>query len=283
MRAPTYRVEHLRYSALIRTFNSAKTIEDTIRFLKSQSIVPQHYIIVDSGSTDDTLVKVPQNSKVIRFEGAKFNYSSAINQGLAHVGTDYVLVISSHTELLHRAALEYALEQLCSNARLGAAYFCNEVASQLRGVEIDRTKFTGFNGVWNTCALFRTELLRQRPFRPEVFAAEDQEWSRWLVENTAFTILRVSGCGFKTSNPVGYPHKKRLDEHEAIAVYSVPSMLLPAYLLRVCYRVVRPISSFQERWYNLQLLPRLIRRALGVPQICQRANIDEITTWSRLP
>jgi glycosyltransferase involved in cell wall biosynthesis len=278
MREPTYRVKHLRYSALIRTFNSAKTIEDTIRFLESQSIAPQQYIIVDSGSTDDTLAKVPPNSKVIRFEGAKFNYSSAINQGLAHVGTDYVLIISSHTELLHRGALEYALEQLRSNARLGAAYFCNEVASQLGGVEIDRTKFTGFNGVWNTCALFRTELLRRRAFRPEVFAAEDQEWSRWLLENTAFTILRVSGCGFKTRNPVGYPHKKRLDEHEAIALYSVPSMLLPVYLLRVCYRVVRPISSLQERWYNLQLLSRLVRRALESRRSVSARTIDEITT-----
>ncbi len=202
MKVPTYRADRLRYSALIRTFNSSKTIEGTIRSLESQSIPPQHYVIVDSGSTDGTLAKVPRNSNVIKFEGPKFNYSSAINQGLAHVGTDYVLIVSSHTALSHLAALEYALEQLRSNARLGAAYFCNEVGSQLSGVEIDRTKFTGFNGVWNTCALFRTELLRQRAFRPEVFSAEDQEWSRWLLENTAFTILRISGCGFKIRNPV---------------------------------------------------------------------------------
>jgi glycosyltransferase involved in cell wall biosynthesis len=255
----------MRYSALIRTFNSEQTVGDTIRSLERQSIPPQYYVIVDSGSTDATLAQLPQNSTVIKFDGPKFNYSSAINQGVAHVRTDHVLVISSHTMLLHASALQYALEQLRGNARLGAAYFCTEDGIRPQGSEIDRRNFTGFNGVWNTSALFRTELLRRRAFRPEVFSAEDQEWSRWLLESTEFTILRISGSGFKYSNPLGYPLRKRLDEHEAIAVFTVPSMLSPAYLLRVGYRVVRPVSPLRERWFNLQLLARLARRAWSLP------------------
>ncbi|MDB5610856.1 MAG: hypothetical protein JWP25_7756 [Bradyrhizobium sp.] len=248
------------YSALIRTFNSGKTISDTIRSLEAQSCPPDHYIIVDSGSTDSTLKLIPPNSTVINYVGSKFNYSSAINQGLELVGTDYVLIISSHTQLWHISALHYALDWLRLNSSYGAAYFCNEEGPNPTGIEVDVETFDGHNGIWNTSALLRTDLVRHRPFRPEVFSAEDQEWSRWLLENTPFTILRISGAGLKYGGPNGYSIKKRLDEHEAIAVFTKPGKLTPAYLLRVGYRVVRPISSFDARQFNFLLLMRLVGR-----------------------
>jgi glycosyltransferase involved in cell wall biosynthesis len=250
----------LRYSALIRTFNSERTIEDTIRSLEAQTVPPQRYIVVDSGSTDSTLAKIPSNSTVIKFAGPKFNYSSAINQGIDSIPTKYVLIISSHTTLQRNSALQFALEQLESEPKIGAAYFCAEDSPALVGSEVSRETFTGFNGIWNTCGFFRTDLLRRRSFRPEVFSAEDQEWSRWLLENTDLTILRIAGAGFSYNNPSGHNLRKRLDEHEAIAMFTVPKMMTLAYIAKVGYRAVRPISSLQERQFNLNLFTRLLRR-----------------------
>jgi glycosyltransferase involved in cell wall biosynthesis len=249
----------MQYTALIRTFNSEKTLGGTLRSLESQSCPPAHYVIVDSGSSDATLTLAPPNSTVIKFAGPKFNYSSAINQGVKLVRTGYVMVISSHTALMNTSAVQYALSQLETNPRLGAAYFCHDEGPEPAGTEVDIKTFNGVNGVWNTSSLLRTDLVRRRSFRPEVFSAEDQEWSMWLLENTPFTILRISGAGLKNNNPLGYPLKKRLDEHESIALFTKPGKLTPAYLLRVAYRVVQPISSVHERWFNLLLLGRLLR------------------------
>lgn len=250
----------LNYTALIRTFNSEKTIGDTIRSLEAQSFPPTEYVIVDSGSTDSTLSLIPPNSTVINYVGSKFNYSSAINQGIELVTTDQVLIISSHTQIQHPSALQYALKRMEANLGIGAAYFCNEQSAQPAGTEVNAATFDGHNGIWNTSSLIRTDLVRLRPFRPEVFSAEDQEWSRWLLEKTPFTILRISGAGFKYERPDGYPTTKRLDEHEAIAMFVNPGRITPAFLLRVGCRVVRPISSFEARWFNFLLFMRLVRR-----------------------
>ncbi len=78
---------------------------------------------MDSGSTDDTLKILPAGSVVHKFVGREINYSEAINQGLEHITTDYVFVLSSHMLLIKRAAVEYALNLLELGEMHGAAYF----------------------------------------------------------------------------------------------------------------------------------------------------------------
>ena len=107
----------VKYSALIRTFNSERTIPETLSSLRRQTIQPVQYIFVDSGSNDKTLLLIPENSVVHHFVGNEFNYSEALNQGLEYVSVDFVLIISSHTSLLNPKAVEYALEVLRSNEK----------------------------------------------------------------------------------------------------------------------------------------------------------------------
>jgi glycosyltransferase involved in cell wall biosynthesis len=188
------------YSSLIRTFNSASTLPDTLCSLARQTISPQEYIFVDSGSTDGTLTMLPHTSTLHRYVGNGFNFAEAINQGLRYVSTDYVLIISSHTKLTNTNAMEYALTLLSSTDSIGAVYFCDENAGGLRHTIIDKHIFDGFNGLWNTCSLIKVDLLRKRGFLPDVFSAEDQEWTRWLLNNTEKSIARIAGAGFKYYN-----------------------------------------------------------------------------------
>src|SRR5258705_5085392 len=111
------------YSCLIRTFNSATTLPDTLLYLSMQTLPPSEYIFVDSGSTDRTLDLLPQGAILHRYVGEHFNYSVALNQGLQHVSKDFVLIISCHTLLSNPFAMEYALSVIQSNTAIGAAYF----------------------------------------------------------------------------------------------------------------------------------------------------------------
>lgn len=251
------------YSTLIRTFNSASTLPDTLCSLSRQTIPPQEYIFVDSGSADGTLTMLPP-STVHRYVGKDFNFSEAINQGLKYVSTDYVLIISSHTKLTNRNGIEYALTLLSSTDAVGAAYFCTENTGNLRHSMIDKHIFDGFNGLWNTCSLIKVNLLRKRGFLPEVFSAEDQEWARWLLHNTDKKIARIAGAGIEIDHKykykVGkYGRRKAINEYVAIAYFVNRTLLSPSNIYRIfCKTVERTNTSVDERLFNLNLTWRLL-------------------------
>ncbi len=246
------------YSTLIRTCNSERTLSATLASLAAQTCPPTRHVFVDSGSTDGTLCLLPHGSTLHRYEGQIFNYSEAINQGLQYVDTEYVLIISSHTMLTDRLAVAFAMNLLASNQAIGAAYFSNEPSQTTQYTLIDNRNFNGFNGLWNTCALIRTSLLRKRSFRPEVFSAEDQEWANWLFENERKCVACISGAGMEYNNPVPYNLRKRLNEHVAVALFVRPEMLRWRYIARVAYRAIRPVSTFRERRFNAHLAAALI-------------------------
>jgi glycosyltransferase involved in cell wall biosynthesis len=249
-----------RYTALIRTLNSESTIASTIYSLESQTEPPNFFIIVDSGSTDGTLSLLPENSKVHHYSSKEFNFSEAINQGIPYACDPYILIISSHTAIIRKEAMAYAIRLLQSHEEIGAAYFCAEENQELTHKLIGLENFDGFNGVWNTCALFRSSLLRKRPFRPEVFSAEDQEWSKWLFESEGKFVARLSGGRVSFNNPRKNLPRKRLNEYVAVASFVRPQMLKFPYLARVIYRIIRPVSKFSERKFNIYLLINLLLR-----------------------
>ena len=218
-------VNQSEYSVLIRTFNSAPTLPQTLVSLNRQSKPPRQYIFVDSGSTDQTLACIPPQSLVHRYVGKEFNYSEALNQGLRLVSTDYVMIISSHTELANREAVKYVLNFLKTNPGIGAAYFDTYNTGLLRHELINRHNFTGFNGLFNTCAVIKVSLLRKRMFRPEVFSAEDQEWAGWLFTAEDQAIARVSGAGMAVNNPRKDSLKKLLNEYVSVAYFTNRKLL----------------------------------------------------------
>lgn len=245
------------YTALIRTFNSEATLPATLTSLVRQTHPPSEYVFVDSGSTDRTLSLLPPRSTVHPYGNRKFNYSTALNEGVELVDTEYVLVISSHTAVENTESMGFAIDLMQIETEIVGSYFLPNLSNELCFFPIDKTNFTGFNGMWNTCAMYRTSFLKQRPFRPEVFSAEDQEWSKWLLFEQGKSIARISGGGMAYNNPLKNPVRKRLNEELAVAMYVNKEMLDTKYLARVLYRIIRPISNFRERYFNSVLLVNL--------------------------
>ena len=252
----------LSYSALIRTYNCESTLPHTLECLQRQTQPPAQYIFVDSGSTDRTLSLVPPGSIIHTFQGREFNYAEALNQGLAYVSTEYVLIISSHTTLSEPSAVEYALRLLSGTDEIAAAYFTGEGTGDPPDHRIiSKDSFTGFNGMWNTCALIKVAMLRKRGFRPEVFSAEDQEWASWLFASEGKVTARITGCGMQVHNPRKHSRKKRLNEYISIAYFSNRSLLRPGNVLRIGLRALslrEPQMSLQERLFHAELMLRLV-------------------------
>jgi glycosyltransferase involved in cell wall biosynthesis len=253
-------VNEFCYDVLIRTFNSVKTLGVTLASLEGQTRLASKYIFVDSGSTDGTLVSLPANSTVHNYTGTVFNYSASLNQGLDYLEAEYALIISSHTALLNPGAMQFAINLLASDDSIGAAYFFGD--ADVPTIElITNREFTGFNGVFNTCGVYRTSLLRKRKFREDVPSAEDQEWSRWLLDNEGLSIARISGGKLQINNPKGYSRSRRFSDHCSVALYAKPELRRLRYIARVCGKVIQlyPRQPPSERIFNLKFLVFLLR------------------------
>jgi glycosyltransferase involved in cell wall biosynthesis len=252
-----------QYTALVRTFNSDKTLPHTLHSLACQTQRPTKYVFVDSGSRDRTTELAPENSVIHHYVTRQFNYSESLNAGVVYVDTAYTLVMSSHTCLENEKALEFAMEILAENEDIAAAYFVQTFSENMTFERIGPNNFSGFNGVWNTCAIYKTNFLKERQFRPEVFSAEDQEWSSWLVSTRGKFIARVSGAGMYNNNPLADTIKKSVNEKFAVAIYVIKDMQRFPFLLRVSYRVVRPVSKLKDRLVNFRLLLLLMKNRLS--------------------
>jgi glycosyltransferase involved in cell wall biosynthesis len=260
------------YSALIRTFNSERTLGATLCSLNRQTIRPEELVFVDSGSTDGTLACIPPGARVHKYVGAEFNYSEALNQGVKLVSKEYVLIISSHTALENALAVQYAIDVLGSSDEIGAAYFCHEKDGPLRHDRINKRNFDGFNGLWNTCSLIKVPLLKERGFRTEVFSAEDQEWARWLFCCKNGAVGRISGAGMTTQDPRHGWMEKKLNEYVAIAYFARRELLGPKNMTRIVWTVLKPVRTvgLKRRVFYVRLFGRLLACHLSKPKYASR-------------
>ena len=255
------------YGTLIRTFNSAQTLPGTLASLRAQSLPPDAWVFVDSGSTDSTATLVPAGATWHRYTAKQFNYSAALNEGLSLIHEPFVLIISSHTRLANPAAVAYGLALLEADSLLGGVYFSDDAPGALRHEYIDKSSFNGFNGLWNTCALIRVSLVRERSFREEVFAAEDQEWTAWLVNKRGGKVARILGGQRLCDNPYISRPQKRLNDYVSIAFYANRRLLDWSNIGRQFWLALGPGGKRQAgRRFYLNLAWRLALCHLRTPR-----------------
>lgn len=113
---------------LIPVYNSKKYIKETIKSIKNQKYNGNIYInIIDDGSTDGSveLLKKIESEEDIKFiELSHIGKASALNKGLQHVCTDYVITVDSDT-VLHPFAVKNIMNKLVnSNEKTVATAGC---------------------------------------------------------------------------------------------------------------------------------------------------------------
>lgn len=103
----------MKISIITITYNSEKTLEETIKSVMAQNYPDLEYIIVDGGSTDKTLEIAEKYKKYIsKMISEKDNgISDAFNKGIAMATGDVVGIINSD-DLLAEGALKAIAEEM---------------------------------------------------------------------------------------------------------------------------------------------------------------------------
>lgn len=237
--------DDLAYTAVIRTHHCDELLRSTVQSLREQTTPPREILFVDSSrdpgctaalqALGDTVVVYPPDTP--------FNFSKALNLGVAAASQPQVLLISSHVVLRHPTLLQNGWTS-ARQLRAEAVYWIPSLDGRLACRCINADTFDGYNGLSNACAMLPAARVRQRPFREEVFAAEDQEWAAWFFRAEHGTILQIAHPDFDYLNPNANA-LKTINEEIAIAYYAYPrNRRLDRILLR-CARGA--VALWRER------------------------------------
>lgn len=106
---------NLKISIITITYNSEKTVEDTIKSVISQKYDDFEYIIIDGGSTDNTIEIVKKYRDKIAYFVSESDRGicDAFNKGIAVATGDIIGIINSD-DLLYHDALTKVAEAYCT-------------------------------------------------------------------------------------------------------------------------------------------------------------------------
>lgn len=98
----------LRVSVVVRAFNESKHIGRLLAGLAQQSVPVDEIVVVDSGSTDDTiLVAEAAGCKVVTISKEEFSFGRALNRGCEAATGDLLLILSAHVYPVYDTFLEH--------------------------------------------------------------------------------------------------------------------------------------------------------------------------------
>jgi rhamnosyltransferase len=191
-------VSRPQISVIVRAKNKIDTIGLTLASLRRQSIEAE-VIVVDSGSTDGTLRLAEKwADRVIEIPAAAFTYGGALNEGAAAASAPVHAALSAHCVPESDTWLEDSLRRYARSDVAGT----NGGSLTPVGVPITDTYWQTIEdavvdpgwGFSNHAATWRADVWREFPFREDLGACEDKEWS-WRVLAAGWTIAYAPELG----------------------------------------------------------------------------------------
>lgn len=194
-------------TAVLPAHNEAESLPETIASLREQTVQPDRILVVSDNSTDDTVNVARQAGvTVMETENNSARKAGALNQALATLPREGLVLVMDADTSLDRDWIRYALRELKSPhvGAVGAVFeggepdgylqLCQKLEWTRYAEQIDRTGKTFV--LSGTAALIRWTALE------DVRA----KYGRWYDENTItedsrFT-LDLKDCGWTLKSPV---------------------------------------------------------------------------------
>lgn len=193
----------LRVSIVIRAFNEEKHLGNLLEAVKRQIYQDYELILVDSGSSDQTLTiasRFPIN--VLHINPGEFTFGRSLNLGLRAAKGEIAVIVSAHVLPLHKdwlknliAPFEDAKIALTyGKQRGGAGSRFSETQHFLRWFP-DQSDFDQQHAYCNNANLaLRLSLWKKQPFDETLTGLEDLAWSSALREQS-YKIAYVAEAG----------------------------------------------------------------------------------------
>ena len=234
-------------SIVIRTYNEAKHLPDLLQQITAQKQCEIEYeiIVVDSGSTDETLAIAKRfNVRIVHIKKAEFTFGKSLNCGCEAAAGDYLVFISGHCIPKNEDWLEQLVMPLQDD---GIAYtYGRQIGkgeSRFSECQLFKKYFPEISSIPqkgffcnNANAALKKEVWTRYPFDEALTGLEDMDLGRRLI-SAGLLLAYVSEAPVYHLHDESW-HKVRMRfQREAIAlrhimpeVYVRPADFLRFYL-----------------------------------------------------
>jgi rhamnosyltransferase len=181
-------------SIVIRAYNEARHIGRLLAGIAQQSLKEFEVILVDSGSTDDTVSVATQGDwgfplRVVSIQPSQFTFGYSLNRGIAEAKSNFVVIASAHVYPVYPDWLERLLAPF-ADPKVALSY------GKQRGNAVTRFSEHRIFAQWypevsqprqshpfcnNANAAIRRELWQVHPYDETLTGLEDLEWAHWAM------------------------------------------------------------------------------------------------------
>ena len=249
-------------SIITPSFNQAIYLEETIQSVLNQDYDRIEYIIVDGGSTDDSLdiIRKYESELAIWISEEDLGQTDAINKGFALASGEIFAWLNSDDTYMPHAVSE-AVNYFQSNPHVGMvygnAYYINEQSEPVAVYPAAQSSHhdlrRGLNTISQQAAFFRSTLWRiAGPLDPSFYYAMDYDlWTRissispiaFHDEFIANFRLQSASKSMTEANRC-WPEMVRIHFRDGGSYFSI---LYMKYLIR---KVVEPIMPWRIRYWR---------------------------------
>lgn len=219
----------MKISIVIRARNEEEHIGRLLYGIYQQTIKNPEVILVDSGSTDDTLAVASQYPvKIVHIHPKEFTFGRSLNRGIAAASGDIVVIVSAHCFPVYPDWLEKLIEPL-SDKNYGLSY------GKQRGGESNHfSEHVIFNKYFpehsvikqahpyshNANAAIRRSLWEEHPYNENLTGLEDLAWSSWAMES-GYSIAYIAEAEVIHLHKETYKQVYKRYMREAIALKQI--------------------------------------------------------------
>ena len=188
-------------SVVIPCYNGEKFLRAAILSAKNQSYKLMEIIVIDDGSTDNSL-SIANDESVTVIKQKNQGVSRARNTGLNSISSDFVIFLDAD-DILEKNAVQYHLESINGNESIAVSFGSNYIIDEeekVIGENLVTTRFynrkqasSGTNPGPSQC-MYRVKYVKEAGgFNPELTHGEDVELLFRLLEtaNAKSTALFV--------------------------------------------------------------------------------------------
>jgi len=180
-------------SIVIRAYNEEKHIGRLLEGLRQQTLKDVEIILVDSGSTDQTVsVAEAFGARIVRIPSAEFTFGRSLNFGLRQATREFVIIASAHVYPVYPDWLESLLRPFAADEKMAltygkqrgpvtAKYSEQQIYHQWYPDAGNPNQTTAFCN--NANAAIRKSLWEQNQYDETLTGLEDLAWAKWAQEH----------------------------------------------------------------------------------------------------
>src|SRR5690349_5256681 len=178
-------------SIVIRAYNEEKYIGRLLEGIRQQTLKDVEIILVDSGSTDET-ISIAQSfeARIVSIPSSEFTFGRSLNLGIQEATRELIVIASAHVYPVYPdwiAALLYPFQNeniaLTYGKQRGpeTAHFSEQQIYHQWYPEVSKARqATAFCN--NANAAIRKSLWQQNPYDETLTGLEDLAWGKWAKE-----------------------------------------------------------------------------------------------------